>query len=79
MKAIILISSIFYILGLKLSHKFDLVKKTDPVNKTITNNIETKQPGKNAYFSDEVKLKNETDSIKKVDSNEPLSVTKDNF
>ena len=36
MKAIILISSIFYILGLKIGNKIDLVKKSHPVDKVIT-------------------------------------------
>ncbi len=36
MKAIILISSIFYILGLKVSHKIDVVKKVNPVEKTTS-------------------------------------------
>uniref|UniRef100_UPI0032161F05 hypothetical protein n=1 Tax=uncultured Draconibacterium sp. TaxID=1573823 RepID=UPI0032161F05 len=43
MKAIILISSIFYILGLKISNKIDLIKKVNPVEK-IT--IHTSKPEK---------------------------------
>ena len=36
MKAIILISSIFYILGLKIGNKIDLVKKNNPAEKVIS-------------------------------------------
>lgn len=39
MKAIILISSIFYLLGLKISHKIDLIKKGSPADKVITNKV----------------------------------------
>lgn len=39
MKAIILISSIFYILGLKISNKIDLVKRTCPVEKVIMHTV----------------------------------------
>jgi hypothetical protein len=35
MKTIILISSIFFILGIKISHNFDVIKRTDPVQKTM--------------------------------------------
>ena len=41
MKAIILISSIFFILGVKISHKIDIVKWHSPVNKIITVNPES--------------------------------------
>lgn len=39
MKAIILVSSIFYILGLKISNKIDLVKKTSPADTTISQTV----------------------------------------
>ena len=55
MKAIILISSIFYILGLKLSHKFDLVKKCDSTEKTITNVIPATKQDKTFDISKELK------------------------
>ncbi len=50
MKAIILISSIFYILGLKISNKIDLVKKSNPVEKIITHKVKTAEPEKAASF-----------------------------
>ena len=51
MKAIILISSIFYILGLKIGNKIDLVKKVNPI-KTITATKNIKEP---TQFCDYVK------------------------
>lgn len=39
MKAIILVSSIFYILGLKISNKIDLVKKTSRADTTISQTV----------------------------------------
>lgn len=42
MKTIIVISSIFYILGLKIGNKIDLVKKSIPIEKIIT--IKTDKP-----------------------------------
>ncbi len=62
MKAIILISSIFYILGLKLSYKFDLTKKCETTEKVITNTVPDKKPEKELDLSGELKAK--TDSVK---------------
>lgn len=56
MKAIILISSIFYILGLKLSHKFDLVKKCDYTEKIITHTIPSAKQDKTVDLSNELKV-----------------------
>ncbi|MEN8116559.1 MAG: hypothetical protein ABFS16_06240 [Bacteroidota bacterium] len=63
MKAIILISSIFYILGLKISHKINLVKKCDPVDKVITNKVKTEKPSKSIDYNDATKIKPEKDTI----------------
>ena len=64
MKAIILISSIFYILGLKIGHKIDFFKSYNPVQKISTTTIAVKQATKAVYFSDEVKQKSSADSLK---------------
>lgn len=64
MKAIILISSIFYILGLKIGHKIDLFKSYNPVQKISTTTNAVKQATKAVYFSDEVKQKSSPDSLK---------------
>lgn len=55
MKALILISSIFYILGLKISNKIDLVKKSNPVEKIITHKVNAAEPEKNATFEADAK------------------------
>ena len=60
MKAIILISSIFYILGLKISNKIDLVKRTSPVEKVIMHTV------KPAVQEDAIHLK-EIESEKEAD------------
>ncbi len=62
MKAIILISSIFYILGLKISNKFELIKKASPVEKIIT--VET--PEKKSVSA--IKLNEETQPVLSTDS-----------
>jgi len=64
MKAIILFSSIFYILGLKIGHKIDLFKNYNPVEKITTTTNAVKQATKVVYFNDEVKLKSDADSLK---------------
>ncbi|HKI89335.1 MAG TPA: hypothetical protein VKA38_09925 [Draconibacterium sp.] len=66
MKAIILISSIFYILGLKISNHIDLVKKCNPVETVITNKITTTQPSKTVYFQDEAGIKVLADTLKDI-------------
>lgn len=64
MKSILLFSSIFYILGLKIGHKIDLFKNHNPVEKISTTTNAVKQTTKAVYFNDEVKLKSDTDSVK---------------
>ena len=64
MKAIILISSIFYILGLKLGNKIDLVKKSDPVEKIITHKIKADKPDKCCDYSKETTKKTVCDTLK---------------
>lgn len=64
MKAIILVSSIFYILGLKLGNKIDIVKKSNPVEKIITNCITPSKPAKTIQFEQKSIEKAEPDSLK---------------
>ncbi len=47
MKTIILLSSIFYILGLKLSNQIDLEKKEHPIDTVVGNKIMSSTPSKN--------------------------------
>jgi len=64
MKAIILISSIFYILGLKISNKIDLFKRHQPeVKKVIIQNANSKTNEKSIELKDAIKLKQEKDSL----------------
>jgi hypothetical protein len=67
MKAIFLISSIFYILGLKIGHKINLIKSCNPVQKISTTTHAVKQATKAVYFSDEVQPKTSSDTIKNED------------
>ncbi|QIA07922.1 hypothetical protein [Draconibacterium halophilum] len=70
MKALILISSIFYILGLKISNKIDLVKKSNPVEKIIIHNVKVAEPEKNATF--ESNTKEETPKKEKTIAKESM-------
>ena len=64
MRAIILISSIFYILGLKISNKIDLVKPHgNSLKKEIIRNANTKKPEKCIDLKDAGALKPAKDSI----------------
>lgn len=64
MKAIILISSIFYILGLKIGNKVDIVKKNSPIEKIITNSIKTTKPLNGFHFEQKADEIAKPDSIK---------------
>ncbi|MDX8339335.1 hypothetical protein SLH46_09095 [Draconibacterium sp. IB214405] len=70
MKAIILISSIFYILGLKVSNTIDLVKKSNPTEKIITHKVQAAEPEKNATF--EAKAEEDAAEKKPTTANECL-------
>lgn len=63
MKAIILISSIFYILGLKISNKIDVVKKSSPIKKAIAHTVTPEPSDKNADFNKEKEIMNKEDSL----------------
>lgn len=67
MKAIFLISSIFYILGLKIGHKINLIKSCNPVQKISTTTNAVKQATKAVYFSDELQPKTTPDTLKSED------------
>lgn len=64
MKTIFLFSSIFYLLGLKIGHKIDIVKNSNPVVKITTKTNVAKEAVKAVYFNDELKLKANPDSLK---------------
>jgi transcription antitermination factor NusA-like protein len=76
MKAIILISSIFYILGLKISNKIDIVKKANPIEKIITNSLVPVKPAKAIVFKDEAHKNAESDSLKSGNKNHQQNAEK---
>jgi hypothetical protein len=63
MKAIILISSIFYILGLKIGNRIELVKKSDSNEKIITQKVKAKKPADCCKFTEELANKTTCDTI----------------
>lgn len=66
MKAIILISSIFYILGLKVSHKIEVVKKSDLTEKISVVEKAVKQVPLNSISINEgLSIVNPADSAQK--------------
>jgi len=79
MKAIILISSIFYILGLKIGHKIDLFKNYNPIQKISTTTEAVKKATKAVYFSDEVQPKTSADTIKSEDVKDKKEAEKNPF
>jgi hypothetical protein len=64
MKTIFLISSIFYIIGLKIGHKIDVFKNYNPIEKITTTKQVIKEAVKPVYFQDEVKQDIKTDSTR---------------
>ncbi|WP_167607374.1 hypothetical protein [Maribellus sediminis] len=64
MKVIILLSSIFYILGLKLSNKIDLIKSTPRIEKISIQKATPSKSEKTIEYSEAESLKAKTDTIK---------------
>lgn len=64
MKAIILISSIFYLLGLKLSNKIDLIKPAaHSVSKVIVHKPSESEAGKTINLNEAQAIKPAKDSV----------------
>ncbi len=72
MKAIILISSIFYILGLKISNKIDLIKRTSPVEKVIVHTVKPETKQKTVDFEEAETETKANESIEKKDNCEDI-------
>ncbi len=68
MKTIILVSSIFYLLGLFIGNKIDLVKKSIPVEKIIIHKIKEYKPSNCFCFNEKTTVKTETDTLKSGNS-----------
>lgn len=64
MKTIVILSSIFYILGLKISHKIDLVKRCNPIDKIASTATVVKETTKIFYFGNDAELSTESDTLK---------------
>ena len=64
MKVIILLSSIFYILGLKLSNKIDLIKTTPRIEKISIQKATPAKSEKTIEYREAESLKAKTDTIK---------------
>jgi hypothetical protein len=79
MKTIFLISSIFYILGLKIGHKIDLFRNYNPIEKITTTKQVIKEAVKPVYFDDEVKQKSTADSTVNGQITEKKEVNKTHF
>jgi len=66
MKTIILISSIFYILGLKISHSIDMLKHpSHPVGNAVIQHSKTDNPATKIDFKDAESLKQAKDSVRR--------------
>ncbi|MFW5831495.1 MAG: hypothetical protein ACOCVA_04540 [Prolixibacteraceae bacterium] len=74
MNAIILISSIFYVIGLKIGTKIELTSKSSPVEKIISNKIATKKSDKTFEFKCGEKILTESDSLKNNPLDKSISV-----
>lgn len=72
MKVIILASSIFYILGLKISNKIDLVKRSHPVQKVIMHTAKPESNNETADFKQEEAETKETETAVKADDCESI-------
>ncbi|WP_346860206.1 hypothetical protein [uncultured Draconibacterium sp.] len=70
MKAIILISSIFYILGLKISNKIDLIKKVAPVEKVTIQKVKPEIQEKAVNFHEAQPTKTEDEPVAEAENKE---------
>ncbi|HSM48844.1 MAG TPA: hypothetical protein VK872_13575 [Draconibacterium sp.] len=79
MKTIFLISSIFYIIGLKIGHKIDVFRNYNPIEKITTTKQVIKEAVKPVYFQDEVQQKSKADSTRSRQITDKKEVNKNNF
>ncbi len=74
MKAIILITAIFYILGLKISHKIDVIERSGSVDKVIM-----VKPGSNTEKSKSISLHEDLNLVEPKDSVQKKGLEGDPF
>lgn len=72
MKTIFLISSIFYLLGLKISHQFEFVKKSNPVENIIFKNNTSKGTSKSTHLDEQKIFTYKQDTVKQTEENKNL-------
>jgi len=72
MKAIILISSIFYILGLKIGDKIDLTTGTIEVKEITAPEVTPKKSETTIEYKEEINNQTQTDSLKNNSSEKEL-------
>ena len=74
MKAILLVSSIFYLLGLKISNTVDIFKRDSNVEPVVLDQPVSKDETKNASYTKELKaVPTEPDSTSVSGSNQALA------
>ncbi|HKJ78072.1 MAG TPA: hypothetical protein VKA10_01000 [Prolixibacteraceae bacterium] len=74
MKAIILISSIFYIIGLKIGNNIDLSPAPSTEKKTICKELPTEKNNKPTEFNATIDLINKPDSVKNEQTGAALKI-----
>jgi predicted CoA-binding protein len=79
MKAIFLLSSLFYLLGLKIGHKIDVFRNYNPIEKITTTKQVIKEAVKPVYFQDEVQQKSKADSTRSGQITEKKEVNTNHF
>ncbi len=72
MKVIILVSSIFYILGLKISNKIDLIKRSNPIQKVIMHTVKPESTEKSVDFKQAETETKEAETAVKADDCETI-------
>ncbi|KAF0237153.1 MAG: hypothetical protein FD181_2193 [Prolixibacteraceae bacterium] len=79
MKTIFLITSIFYVLGLKIGHKIDIFRNYNPIEKITTTKKVIRKAVKPVYFQDEVQKKSKADSTRSVQIADKKVVNSNHF
>lgn len=79
MKTIFLITSIFYVLGLKIGHKIDIFRNYNPIEKITTTKKVIRKAVKPVNFQDEVQKKSKADSTRSVQIADKKVVNSNHF
>jgi hypothetical protein len=79
MKSILLFSSIFYLLGLKIGHKIDLFKNHHPVEKISTTKDIVKPAVKSVDFNQELEANSDSITIQTIIDPDKTAEEKQHF